>query len=158
MSSRLPLHICNKRNKKEHRWVCQPKNMVVCIDLKKKLQCHQKISGGNGDKIHKQRFYLAIYFALVLPQSWRVGWRPRQQWSWTSNTAICWDCIIGWGSGRTKAIYQTRMENKTKCHNTPPMMAINTEIRVVSRVNVLQTIESRIKHDHWPILLLGKQV
>jgi hypothetical protein len=49
--------------------------------------------------------------------------------------------------------YQIRMENKIE-HNTPPMMAINTEIQVVDNVNVMQTNESKIRHNRQPILLL----
>jgi hypothetical protein len=53
----------------------------------------------------------------------------------------------------TKEVYQTKMENITK-DKIPPMMAINIEIRLVDNVNVVQTIESKIKHNHQPILLL----
>jgi hypothetical protein len=52
----------------------------------------------------------------------------------------------------TKVMYQTRMENITK-HNSPPMKGINIEIWHVDRVHVMQTRESKIKHNSQPILL-----
>jgi hypothetical protein len=57
----------------------------------------------------------------------------------------------------TKGVYQTKMENKVKC-NTPLMMAVNTKIWQMDRVNVVQTSESRIKHNYHPILLLREHV
>lgn len=48
------------------------------------------------------------------------------------------------------------MENKTR--NTPPMMAINTEIWQMDKINVMQTNESRIRHNYQPILLLREHV
>lgn len=49
------------------------------------------------------------------------------------------------------------MENKVE-HNTPPMTIINTKIRQVDKVNVMQTNESKIKHNRQFVLLLGEQV
>jgi hypothetical protein len=49
------------------------------------------------------------------------------------------------------------MENKVE-HNTPPMMAINTKIWPMDNVNVMQSSESKIKHNYQPILLPRKHV
>ncbi len=51
-----------------------------------------------------------------------------------------------------KTMYQTSMENRTK-HNSPLMMVINTKIWLADRVHVMQTSESKIKHNCHPILL-----
>jgi len=49
-----------------------------------------------------------------------------------------------------EAMYQTKMENKVQ-HNTPAIAVVNTKIRQVDKVHIMQTNEYRIKHNYQPI-------
>lgn len=57
--------------------------------ISKEVLCVHEVPTRVGDNINKQRFYLVICFTLISSTPWWVRRRPRQWWSWTSNTIVC---------------------------------------------------------------------